>query len=289
MDIPASKGCVPFACKGIPHLFYSPIHPPNMLEYWIRSSLWHCCRWSRGLPMGLGWVSWQIWLQSLGLSSCSELERSISLSASTPSFSILVYFLRLSSFQKLSQPTIQETGLVHQLLDLGPVCSWDVPETPGSFPNLDPLCVNSSRQFCHGLEVNQHNSSVPEFWNKAYDSWSGSPGWGYVHLAQWPLPLVPGSTSALALTRILCSSTFSPPWGSSQRSHNGMYYSLVSVGGLRIPLLTYMLLQAFCDLDCDMLCGIRSKSSLANRGEPLVDTLYKAQDELLVRGTSQLL
>ena len=63
--------------QGILYLFYPLIHPPSMLQYWIRSSLCHCCSQVWGPPMGLSWVSWQIWLQSLGLGSCSELERSI--------------------------------------------------------------------------------------------------------------------------------------------------------------------------------------------------------------------
>ena len=43
----------------------------------------------------------------------------------------------------------------------------------------------------------------------------------------------------------------------------------------------YMLLQVLFDLSLDMLHFIRLKSALANAGTPLVDTLHKAQDEIL--------
>ena len=47
----------------------------------------------------------------------------------------------------------------------------------------------------------------------------------------------------------------------------------------------YMLLLDFFDLSHNMLHYIRLKSTLANGGKPLVDTLHKVQDELPVGGT----
>ena len=81
---------------GIQHLFYSPIHPPSMMEYWIMSCLWHCHSWDRGSHMDLGWVCWQALLQSLHLGSCPELGRPISPLASMPSFSRPVCILQLA-------------------------------------------------------------------------------------------------------------------------------------------------------------------------------------------------
>ena len=117
----------------------------------------------------------------------------------------------------------------------------------------------------------------------------GSPAWGPAPPAWWHLPLVLGLTSALGLTKTLHSSTFSPPWGSSQRWDIGMYFALVSGWGLRSPMWPYMLLQVFFDLINDMLHSIRLESTLTNRDTPFADTLHKEQDEHLVRGTSQLL
>ena len=95
-------------CWGILNLFYSPIHPPSMLQYWIRSSLWHCCSKGGGPPLVLA--------VSAGIFSCSLLALAPApswkdLSASTPSFRRLVYFLRLLPLQKLSQPAIQARRL----------------------------------------------------------------------------------------------------------------------------------------------------------------------------------
>ena len=61
-------------------------------------------------------------------------------------------------------------------LAIGSVGFCDISEAPDCFPNLYPLCAHLLHQFCHGLAVIHHNSSLPNSWNGAYDSWSRVPG-----------------------------------------------------------------------------------------------------------------
>ena len=138
-------------------------------------------------------------------------------------------------------------------------------------------------QASFGLDAIHHSSSVPTLGMGPTTLRVGSPGLGPIYLAWRPLPLIPGLALALRSTLTLHSSTFSSPWGLSQRSDNGAYFTLVPGGGPKSPP------QILFNLSHNILQGLRSKSALAHRGEALVDPLHQVQDELPVGGTSQLL
>ena len=239
--------------------------------------------------MGFGWVSCQIWLQSLCLSSCSELGRSISPLASTPLFQqtiLLLQALLLPETEPAGYPG-EDTGLSHWSLDFFTLTMSPRPLAP--FLTLICHLVFPQAGFAMAwrLFIIDHQSLT--IGRGPTTLRAGSPGWGSMFLAWQPLPSAHGLALALRSTWTICSSAFSSSWGPSWRSDNGAYSALVPGGGLRNPQQTYAFPQVLLNLSCNMLCSLRSESSLAHGGEALVDPLPQVQDELTVRGTSQLL